>query len=197
MKKNFAWCMGMLGLVLGLAPLASAESLEEYCRQAWTAQQLCPPAVCVLEKADGPNAVEQCLARPCNQIAGKDCPTQFCDTLVNCRGQEICHFKMIDPPACGNLSYAGQDVPCCPGLVRRCGEAFFDDTCDMYGDNSEYSLPICIPCGDGVCTNFENLCNCPEDCAERGEAVYSGQKFDDELKNAESKEPIAGEAGPG
>ena len=172
--------MGMLGFMTGIFSPASADSLDEYCQQQWTAKQSCPPEVCVLEKADSPDAVEQCLAKPCDEISGKDCPTQFCDTLVNCRGQEICHFKMIDPPACGDLAYAGQDVPCCPGLVRRCGMAFLDDTCDMYGDNSEYSLPICIRCGDGVCTNFENLCNCPEDCGERGESVYQGQKFDEE-----------------
>jgi hypothetical protein len=34
----------------------------------------------------------------------------------------------------------------------------------MQGKNTAYHLPICIPCGDGVCTNFENHCNCPEDC---------------------------------
>ena len=65
---------------------------------------------------------------------------------------------------CGDLAYAGQDVDCCPGLVRRCGVEFFDGSCDMEGKNSIYSLPICVPCGDGVCGNFENRCNCPEDC---------------------------------
>lgn len=115
---------------------------------------------------------------PCDQIDAKDCPLNRCALMVNCRGQEICHFQMFDPPECGDLSYAGQDVPCCEGLVRRCGMAFLDDTCDMYGDNSEYNLPICIPCGDGICTNFENICNCPEDCWLEGGRAYEGKTFD-------------------
>lgn len=65
---------------------------------------------------------------------------------------------------CGDVAYAGQDVACCEGLVRRCGIEFLDGTCDMEGQDSVYNLPICIPCGDGLCGQFENRCNCPEDC---------------------------------
>jgi hypothetical protein len=128
-------------------------------------------------------------ATPCDEIPVDQCPEEICDRLINCRGETICHFKMIDPPACGNLSYAGQDVPCCPDLVRRCGVAFFDMTCDMYGDHSEYNLPICIPCGDGVCGNFENICNCPEDCHPDGNQEYQGQKFDEEAAAEPEPEP--------
>jgi hypothetical protein len=85
----------------------------------------------------------------CHRISVEECPIDRCAVMTNCRGQQICYFKMIDPPVCGNLSYAGQDVPCCPGMVRRCGMAFLDMSCDLHGDNSEYHLPICIPCGDG------------------------------------------------
>jgi len=114
----------------------------------------------------------------CDQITADQCPEERCAVMKNCRGEDICYFKMIDPPACGDLSYAGQDVPCCPGLVRRCGVAFLDMTCDMFGDDSPYHLPICIPCGDGICGNFENVCNCPEDCWPGEDREYEGQVFD-------------------
>jgi len=174
MKKAF-WIV--LGLMC-LSRVVSAENFAEYCQGAMNAEGVCPSDICVLSDSAEAGGTAVCRPKPCDEIASSACPEQFCATMVNCRGEEICHFQMFDPPQCGNISYAGQDVPCCDGLVRRCGIAFLDDTCDMYGDHSEYSLPICIPCGDGICTNFENICNCPEDCWSDGDRVYDGQVFE-------------------
>ncbi len=50
-------------------------------------------------------------------------------------------------------------LPCCEGLVsvpygmEQDGECLF-----------EYCGDICRPCGNGVCDEGENRCNCPEDC---------------------------------
>ena len=41
---------------------------------------------------------------------------------------------------------------------------FFDGSCDLVGKSSVYAVPICIPCGNGICNQFETHCNCPEDC---------------------------------
>ena len=156
-----------------------AEDFSQYCRTAMQEQGECPQMLCErVERKDKPGQYA-CRPKPCDRIAVNHCPQNFCAKMVNCRGEEICHFQMFDPPQCGNVSYAGQDVPCCEGLVRRCGTAFLDDTCDMFGDNSEYSLPICIPCGNGICNNFENVCNCPEDCWPGGDREYDGQAFED------------------
>jgi len=163
-----------------LAGQVSAADFEQYCLDMMGTAGGCSSEVCML-KTETLTGEAICVPRPCDQILAQDCPLDFCAKMINCRGQEICHFQMFDPPECGNLSYAGQDVPCCDGLVRRCGVAFLDDTCDMYGDNSEYSLPICIPCGDGFCTNFENVCNCPEDCWPDEDRSYEGWRFDEEL----------------
>jgi len=171
----------ILWIVLGVicaGRIALAENFSEYCQTAMRQQGHCPQDVCVLSEPDAGGAQAICRPRPCDEIPAMACPLQFCAKMINCRGEDICHFQMFDPPQCGNISYAGQDVPCCEGLVRRCGIEFLDDTCDMYGDNSEYDLPICIPCGDGICTNFENICNCPEDCWSNGDHVYDGQIFE-------------------
>ena len=170
---------GLIGMVFvmlfgaGLLPLAAvyarkpAPTLLEQCARVFAETQVCPEETCRLveePREEGP-AVRQCLALACTEIAAEDCPQDYCVVMTNCSGEEICHYPMQGgQPACGNLAYAGQDVECCKGLVQRCGIEFLDGTCDMEGVNSVYNLPICIPCGDGICTNFENRCNCPEDC---------------------------------
>lgn len=178
-------------LVLFCSSLVSASGLGDYCQKIFDEEKKCPGETCVMVVSDDfedEYTKQVCQAKPCDEISAEECPLDFCDQMINCRDEEICNFKMIDPPECGNLSYAGQDVPCCEGLVRRCGVAFLDDTCDMYGDDSEYNIPICIPCGDGVCTNFENVCNCPEDCVLESDSTYKGQLFGKEKPAKEVSE---------
>ena len=144
------------------------KDLVVFCKQQYEKTGECPDAVCRLEEeaqSGEEPAPMICLAKDCPEIDPKDCPEDYCALMKDCSEQMICHFQMPgDPAECGDLAYAGQDVPCCPGLVRRCGIEFLDGTCDMEGKNSVYNLPICIPCGNGICSNFENRCNCPEDC---------------------------------
>jgi hypothetical protein len=56
------------------------------------------------------------------------------------------------------------DVPCCRGLVARCGREAADGDCRMDVGVYEKSLQYCLPCGDGICEKPENRCACPEDC---------------------------------
>jgi hypothetical protein len=105
-----------------------------------------------------------CNPRGCEQIAVSDCPAGACQIVTNCAGQQICFPRFGgSPPACGPTTYYGQDVDCCPGLARRCGRAKSDGTCDPTASDSA-GLAQCLPCGNGVCDQFETPCNCPEDC---------------------------------
>ncbi len=85
--------------------------------------------------------------------------------VKGCEGKYICYPKLIVPAGgCGGLGYQGGEVECCAGLVKRCGVENFDGRCDVTPRNSVHSVPTCIPCGDKICGQFENKCNCSEDC---------------------------------
>lgn len=112
-----------------------------------------------------------CLPKPCWSIAPSYCPSDRCQLMVSCENSAVCFPKQPKLPAgsCGDIGYNGQDVPCCKGLIKRCGLEFFDGTCDMAGRRSVYAVPVCVPCGNGICNQFEQSCNCPEDCSRYGE----------------------------
>ena len=148
------------------------------CAQTFTQNGTCPAELCQLscdlnQLEEG--CVEICKPKDCPLISVEHCPTDHCQVMTGCEGQPICFFKLNEGNSCGELAYAEQDVPCCDGLKRRCGAELFDGSCDMAGKKSMYSVPICIPCGDGLCGQFENRCNCPEDC-NKG-APYTGFEF--------------------
>lgn len=148
---------------------AGKKTFQEFCAQKYQETGKCPEDVCWEKTVVGADEKDQvlCLPRECPDIAAAACPQEYCTIMENCSNEKICHYQMEGERAqCGDLAYEGQDVECCPGLIRRCGIEFLDGTCDMEGRGSIYSLPICIPCGDGFCTNFESRCNCPEDCGE-------------------------------
>jgi hypothetical protein len=90
---------------------------------------------------------------------------------MGCGGERVCGPVFADPaPACGTVSYYGQEVACCDGLALRCGAQTTDGMCDSsaggYGLGLA-SVPMCIACGDGTCEPpFETACSCPEDCAK-------------------------------
>ena len=107
------------------------------------------------------NLIQDCLDS--YQKTGT-CPTDHCQIMISCNGKKICYAQIkSESLKCGGLAYAGQDVSCCEGLVKRCGVEFFEGTCSPYSKNS---IPVCLPCGNGICNEFENRCNCPEDCGK-------------------------------
>lgn len=153
----------------GNAVYAQQKDLAAQCSAAYVKTGKCPDLLCRLDcvsiggKSD--SCAHVCQPVKCTDIPADKCPTDYCSMMMDCSGKKICHFQMLGEKAqCGDLAYAGQDVECCPGLIRRCGIEFLDGACDMEGKNSIYNLPICVPCGDKICGNFENRCNCPEDC---------------------------------
>ena len=163
---------GLVTAIMVLGFMGSAHGQEaffEYCGKNYLKNSMCPEGACQLQCPDGtlkPDCPLACVPRPCEKISAKNCPKQFCQVMTDCSKKESCQTKTpVDQiPACGEVAYSGQDVECCSGLVKRCGFDYLDGSCNMEGKNTPYHLPICIPCGNGVCTNFENHCNCPEDC---------------------------------
>lgn len=144
------------------------QSLVKYCPDIFKDTGTCPLDVCVMGCVGGiqyEQCPKSCQPRPCVEIDVAHCPTEDCDIVMGCNDEEVCYYKWrYEPPECGDLAYTG-NADCCPGLTKRCGVAYFDNTCDMQGEHSVYSVPICVPCGNGICNQFEDVCNCPEDCS--------------------------------
>lgn len=160
--------LALISVFFAATAVSGQETFEQFCEESLAVRGACPP-ICrqeCLDLSDRADCPARCLPKPCETFGASHCPTQFCRVLETCSKDKICRPK-IDPaliPACGDITYNGQDVECCPGLVKRCGFDYLDGSCNMDGKNSPYELPLCIACGDGRCTNFENHCNCPQDC---------------------------------
>jgi len=139
----------------GNLPLSECENDELCWLTCGTAPGLGPTAGCALA----------CGNRPCTEVPVERCELHGCVVMTNCSGQAVCTSPFsAPPPACGPLSYYGQAVACCAGLVRRCGAALADGSCDMTAGGYN-GFAQCLACGDGRCDSaFENRCNCPEDC---------------------------------
>ena len=170
-KKTTAFFFTMFfttgGVVLALPVSNSKPQNLNYCYSAYEGAKACPPAICRLDCIGGINIEDcekTCVPKPCFEIDAADCPLESCQILEGCNKQKVCYPKYQGEPfECGDLAYFGQK-DCCTGLVKKCGVEFFDGSCDMVAEYSMYGVPMCIPCGDGVCGQFENACNCPEDC---------------------------------
>ncbi len=169
----------MFFFVVGIFFAYADDKTSVDCTLIFKEKGQCPVEVCKLglEINLQGQSLQVCKSRPCPEISRDHCSLDRCQIIIGCEGKEICYYKENQaPPQCGPLAYTGQDVDCCEGLVRRCGVEFFDGSCDMLGKNSMYAVPICLPCGDGICGQFENHCNCPEDC--RGKGTYAGFDFE-------------------
>lgn len=149
-------------------PEVTFDELRVYCEETYQTKLECPSEVCVAYFAEqkGTDAfIMKCKPKSCLNLPVDQCPLDTCRVMMGCDDVYICYPPDDrQPPQCGGLAYDGQDVPCCEGLVKRCGVEYFDGSCDMSGKHSIYAVPACIPCGNGICNQFENRCNCPEDC---------------------------------
>lgn len=158
--------------IVAFLPNAFAQEEEEpilaNCQSYFEKTGICPKDVCnkgCLEGINFEGCKTGCEPKPCFEIDAQFCPEDTCQIIQGCEGKDVCFpLNEFSAPKCGGLAYAGADVECCSGLVKRCGIEFFDGSCDLVGKYSMYSIPICVPCGNGVCNQFENACNCPEDC---------------------------------
>ncbi len=88
-------------------------------------------------------------------------------------------FPKIDPPECIEEGGKGIGSPyevCCEGLTKIKSVSPFsrDPECVDYNGCPLFPTPteclmfggsiVCTKCGDGICKDPENICNCPEDC---------------------------------
>ena len=171
-KNLIALSLGFVSLALfhsiGLAQEAEQNiTFLDYCREVFQETKICPDEKCQLYCADSSDSTcqDECVPKECFKIKAKDCPKEYCQLVMGCDEKEVCFGKIQnEPEECGSLAYFG-NRECCEGLVKKCGMEFLDGTCDMKSKNSIYSVPICIACGNGICNQFENNCNCPEDCS--------------------------------
>ncbi|MBP9855256.1 MAG: hypothetical protein KBD53_10370 [Candidatus Omnitrophica bacterium] len=178
-------------------PAKKPEIRMEDCQAIFEKSGKCPTEVCSPGCLGGityDKCKAGCNPKSCLEIESQYCPTDNCQLIVGCEGKKVC-FPQADllPPSCGGEAYSGGDAPCCSGLVKRCGIEFFDGSCDLVGKYSTYGVPICLPCGNGVCNQFENACNCPEDCQKESTVDKEYKGFDGivpEEKSTEEKTNI-------
>ena len=150
------------------AQVHTADDIRQLCLSAYEKQGTCPAETCRFVCVEGTfkdGCLLACEPKDCLQLSVENCPLDSCQIMDGCVEKEkVCYPKIEDPSECGELAYVG-GKDCCEGFVKRCGIEFFDGTCDMVGTNTASSTPICLPCGNGICNQFENRCNCPEDCS--------------------------------
>ena len=161
----------ILCVISGTIVCAETEKKEVIvnCERTFAENGVCPQDVCEREitcasEEQAIHCTMVCHPKECVKIDVKDCPLDRCAALSGCGEEKVCYPQIKeDNLQCGDLAYIGEKE-CCEGFVKRCGVEFLDGNCDMRGQYSVYNAPICVPCGNGVCNQFENQCNCPEDC---------------------------------
>ena len=85
---------------------------------------------------------------------GTSCP--LWDFLGGSCGQEWVH----PVPCAGAGAHRGVAVECCEGLVEIANARQVGPLCEYLVG----AFALCSACGDGVCDEWENPCNCVEDC---------------------------------
>ncbi len=98
----------------------------------------------------------ECCSGLTKELSGKSFP----NPVFKCTGTS-------DEVVCKDIGEEAEtDNQCCQGLEFREQIGYYFD--DMHCEPHRFDLnAICIDCGDGTCnTEYENRCNCPEDCKE-------------------------------
>ena len=66
---------------------------------------------------------------------------------------------------------------CCSGLTDNHSgmdtRISVADKCYQTGLASGYPVGTCINCGDNVCSEYENPCNCPQDCVNQNKSDFN------------------------
>ncbi len=90
------------------------------------------------------------------------------------------YVKELECAAEGESKLPGRE--CCPGLVSKQDVRMKSDgSCAVME-----TWAVCLPCGNGICDQSENICNCPEDCITQS----IPQKINQQLNNP-SKDTIS------
>ncbi len=166
MKKLFLILMVFANFV---SVALAEDNLQDHCAKVLKETGQCPEDVCQVDCLLGiryDSCPLSCLPKLCFEISAGQCPQDYCQVVKGCSGEDVCYQK--DSPQqedfCGEKGYGGP-LGCCTGLKKVCGVKTFDGTCDQSADSSAFSVPMCLPCGDGICGHMENSCNCPKDCS--------------------------------
>ena len=87
-----------------------------------------------------------------------------CELWAFLRGE--CGLEYVHPVPCAPAGeHRGVAVVCCEGLDELPNVQVQEHVCTML-----FGFALCSDCGDGDCAEWENPCNCPEDCGPcRGE----------------------------
>jgi len=125
------------------------------CDNYWS----CQVGQCLEECGPMPEEVQKCLP-VC-------LPEEICNNNIddNCDGQvdEGCDNECV--PEGGTTGIYPGAPPCCEGLVQIPCDKPAADPDDVLGKClSCEGAAFCTACGNGVCDEPENPCNCPEDC---------------------------------
>ena len=112
--------------------------------------------------------ISGCMQEPIAPIActkeAKICP----DGTGVARNPDLnCEFDPCPEstePICRTDNYPCtiKQIPCCEGFIE--GPMSVEDGAG--GCMESNCGTIYLPCGDGICAESENWCNCPEDCEE-------------------------------
>lgn len=78
-------------------------------------------------------------------------------------GFSVCYKEGEKFPTKYNIYYNGVEGKCCEGLKKaQDGMGYSIQEKGCWGHSPSYYF--CINCGNGICEEGEDWCNCPEDC---------------------------------
>ena len=118
---------------------------------------------------------EDCKSCPedCGECCGNGiCEPNYNESYENCP-EDCCYPEGKEKPVLpGHYCCSGlqaktiYDMDCVANQNGQC------EGCEMIG------AMVCVNCGNGVCENGENYCNCPEDCVQEIESCEQLPKLD-------------------
>ncbi|MCL5010663.1 MAG: FlxA-like family protein [Patescibacteria group bacterium] len=102
-----------------------------------------------------------------------------------------CEFAQCPITACvkeGETYSSSNKLVCCNSFAGVLDASVREDSQCIFKSGSAYqgSIYVCTNCGNGVCGNGENQCNCPQDCKKKsmtviypngGETLYFGNTY--------------------
>lgn len=105
----------------------------------------------------------------CQEIVclGTGCPCA--ETFDSC--PEDCSNKCIAEGSKGSII---SQESCCEGLTQI-GNSFPSNGSCIAPTNGSF---VCSKCGDGICSPWENECNCPSDCGKNDIIINLNEKFE-------------------